>query len=248
MTLGFQNALLITGYAVFGAAYYKRCSLSIYHIKMLSKLEALIFSCAWASFASTFHVLMHSLKREKRGWALGPFKLISLFGLVVISVIGPIFLMNTETPKFRQPAMAVPAYCFTPNSFTVLPKVEGKVGRYSTDFLMGFAIFIPPFIYSIMACVREYRKVRFGNFGKAVMLMLLGASFAFIVLIIWDLFTSRDEAQDYVNKDTSEKDWGFGQVVALVLLIGPLWTLLETFTGRRPPLILLITFSADKSP
>lgn len=79
------------------------------------------------------------------------------------------------------------------------------------------------------------------------MVILLGASFAFIGLILWDLFTSRNEAQDYVNKDTSEKDWGFGQVVALVLLIGPLWTLLETFTGRRPPLKLLRMFGPDKS-
>jgi hypothetical protein len=235
---GLQDTLLIMGYAIFGAAHFKRCSVSIYHVKLLSRLCALIVLCACSIFISTYQIAPRDTRKNKWVWVVIGFKIVASFVLAVISCYPSLFLITTQTPKISQPAMAVPGYCYTENSFTFRPNVQDKVGGNFEDFGIAGSTWV---VFVVTMILFKYlvtsRKV------------VCGIGLGIIAMFVWmvvRLFQMWHEAQPYLQEGTSETDWGFGQVVSVILLIGPILTFFQTITGQCL-LSYLLCFSTNKN-
>jgi amino acid transporter len=148
--------------------------------------------------------------------------------------------MRAQTPKISQPAMAVPGYCYTVNTFTVRHLVQDKVGENFEDLAIAGTTWLV--LGSSMLFIKLLLKSR-----TVIVFIGWGIISVFVVMIV-RLFQMWGQAQPYLQESTSETDWGFGQVVALILLIGPILTFIQTITGQCLLSYLLpITFSTNKN-
>lgn len=245
-SLSLQGSLLFLGYALFGAAHIKRCQLTTYHVKLLSKLFIVIFSSVFNSAMSTAYICLKSWGRENRGLRRVRVSLIvrcvSAVALVALLATSVLFLASTETPKFNQPAMAVPGYCFAKKYFEIKSQVEDLIGHNYTDLILGLVAMVSAIAYFILAILKNQRRMKAETPGSRWILrfatvILIALNLGYNTVILVRLWNEWQGAQAYLAKNTSEKEWGFGQIVPVIMLINPILSLLDALTGRHsnPP-------------
>ncbi len=241
MHLSLEDNLLVTGFAIFVALCLEQCSLTIYHLKLLSFLFVMIFATSgtllWAGrFRSSRVVLQlwawaaHS--KPMNNWVAIAIVMCCLTLMAVLGAasfaIAMIAFMNGRFPSFSQPAMAVQAFCFLPDKFP--SELHKHVDTYNkaqhlAGLVMGASVSCFGF-HCLMYCRRD--RADPVNRGRS---SLCHACFRMAVFsghaLVCGLATVQylrewTVAQKYIDPATSEKAWGFGQIVPVMLLVVPI--------------------------
>lgn len=139
-----------------------------------------------------------------------------------------IFFSAFRVPGYFQPALAAPTFCFLRNIIAreLQPDLTFEV---STIALLGWmgtcdCAWGCPFI--IMFGRRHWSL----DFVIRILVILLHVGVLIIAAALY--MVEWGFAQPYIDQATSENTWGFGQIVAVFLLLVPVMTFFGALTGR----------------
>jgi hypothetical protein len=274
--LSLEDTVLVASLALFTAVEVERCRLSMYHLKLLNWLFAtlciIIVVIVSARAHTVAQVLTFSSSERPARWGAWPGARAATAVLARTVVHGALFVMtlfqlgvlaSMRMPDFPQPAMALPAFCF---SYDIYPRAfRGDMDKYPAPRLVGqvalFSSAILGFLNGMhdiyISRIRHWRRRRRrpsgsgdGNSGSdsnggtdndntlhdSVLqramdtLKTVILSICIIVCIVF-MFREWNAAQKFLDPITAEKAWGFGQIIAVVMLALPILSFLRVVLG-----------------
>ncbi len=155
-----------------------------------------------------------------------------------------------RSPDFPQPAIAGPAHCFMAGSgarryYASLqrerkPLAVAFLGALAPSLSLGFAhsvVFGLSFVRADISSEGDSDEINERDTPKKRLLRRLQAVEGLIYVAcnitgIVFAFKERNKAKKYIDPTSSEREWAFGQIVALVLLGTPLLAFIEVLTGK----------------
>jgi hypothetical protein len=256
--------LVITGYAMFAASRSYYLDMTIYHLRLLSWLFLVVLSSALSMVRTNFTVFMHSPPyASDREHLVGPVPTSGLgpgahtvrytaeILLAILSVASVADVGLTPTPDFPQPAMALPAHCFFAESpgeaHTRYMRKHSGLHVITVVALCTFAawwmcvLFFTnvmqsveaecfPVWESIMEHDERWRRARLR------LLALDGVVYAACSLAaLSSAFVEHGKAQKYLDPSKPEREWAYGQIIALALLVTPLVAFIEGLCCEYTP-------------
>ncbi len=239
-----EDTLLVTGYALFAAIYTQRCQITAHHLQVLGWLSATICISSmlmlWSS-KGTFKAALLGVFSYNEGWrlrftyfAVVGGRGLALLGVYVLSIIVPFQVLRTKMPSNEQPAIALPAYCFMLDDYP--PRFRDRTTNSGSPFwlsLLSLLLPLPPLVLNHICQVllnsespsREIIFVVgdfFGTFWSIVTTFPL----------LYHMFLSWTRSLPNIDPSTSETEWSFGQVVAMVVALVPFLAFFEAICGE----------------
>jgi hypothetical protein len=161
-------------------------------------------------------------------------RVVLIAGLGAVSLAAVALFFNRRTPNAHQPAMAVQAFCFLPDKF---PPVLGMLASGGTPGLrhlvLFFLVVFVPVTWTLgsvalpRAQAQKFRWV-LHTFPSFTVISIQGLV---SLLMTIEYMEEWRTAQEYIGPATSEKVWGFGQIVPMFLLAAPILAFVGALLG-----------------
>jgi lysylphosphatidylglycerol synthetase-like protein (DUF2156 family) len=251
---------------MFAASRSCYLDMTIYHFRLLSCLFLVVLSSALAMIRTNFTLFWHSRAFASRhphlvgplptpGPGLGALnaRIIAALVLAVLSAASVYDVGLTPTPDFPQPAMAVPAHCFfAPESpgdaYAGHMRKHAGLHAILVVALCTFAVWSLcvllltnaaqavegewfPYWESVMEREERWRRARLR------LLALDCAVYAACSVAALSLaFVEHGKAQWYLDPSKPEREWAYGQIIAIALLVTPVVTFIEGLCCEYTPI------------
>jgi hypothetical protein len=230
----------------------ERCSLSIYHLRLLSYLFVVIFTTSiavlWARRRRTVSAVSHLWAWLARSQPVSDCSAITIAlvrdtlasALCAASfAVLTILVSEIRAPYFDQPAMAVPAFCFLRNTIphALRPALKGRL--FPKTFIgvtVGILLSIVVVYFMVFVIVLRRRStsldVRRCSSSLGVgCIFVIGLYILTLIVAPMGYMSDRGHAQQFIDQATAENAWGFGQVIPVFLLLVPIFTFVGALTG-----------------
>lgn len=224
---------MITGIAMFGAIFHQQCTISAYHYEIVTWM--FLISIVTTASTSFIGISTASFRGTGRKIALGC-RLLAILTLVSLCSVFPNQVRTSRTgwPRFHQPAMGTAAICYLRGNEVDLGS-QPQLARNGSPFVLG--------LVSVAVTVTVGFGLRFLPFPTwiAAIISIIPAILLILAVIFagYNIASLRTEAYMHFLPGDNESEWGFGQIIPVVLLVLPLIAFLQTLSGKvfvvRPP-------------
>lgn len=202
----------------------------------------IIWMLALLSTATTFATLLALVQDFKRDWVLRWLRQFAMFVNLALTVVLGVFILQTN---MRSLAPTLPIACVWQDDHAVK---ESGMSNTPLSIVGTIAAIVSTCLVFIMGTLYLHKqRIRWGTLVRVVSMIVmiaLAIGAAARVLMVSQAFGSPS-----VNLDSEgEKQWSFGQLLTMLLLILPFITALEVFRGELFGHILGAVTSTDPLP
>ncbi|KAF2838959.1 hypothetical protein M501DRAFT_848474 [Patellaria atrata CBS 101060] len=219
LLLSFSDQQIITGIGIQSVALSKMQYMVPYHFFMVWMLSIL----STATHISTLLALVNDFKRD---WVLRWLRQFLMFVNLVLSIVSGVFVLLSTTKDLKD---TLPIACVWEVPYPKFQPRNAAISIAGTMAVMaGNCIFFVLAVWYLHS--RGQRWLRFVQIAGLLVLIAIGAGAAIRVLLISQAFGN--PPSDLKFKDQAEKDWSFGQLLPLLLLLLPVVSALEITRGE----------------
>jgi hypothetical protein len=215
LLLSLSDQQVITGIGIQSVGLAKMKTMVPYHFFIIWMLSLL----STATHIGTLLALVNDFKRD---WVLRWLRQFFMFVNLVLSVISGIFILMATMKDLKQ---TLPIACVWVVSSTGAPSNAGISIAGTIAVISGQCIFFGVGVWYLH--IRERRWITLIQIVGLLVMVAIGATAAVRVILISQAFGT----PSLPLADTGEKDWSFGQLLPLLLLLLPLVSAVEIMRG-----------------
>ncbi|TVY55681.1 hypothetical protein LSUE1_G009328 [Lachnellula suecica] len=218
LLLSFSDQQVVTGIGIQSIALAKMNTMVPYHFFLVWMLSLL---------STTTHVgtLLALVADFKRDWVLRWLRQFFMFANLCLSLVSGIFVLLSVL-KNMPPTVPIACVWSLPLSSTGPPSNAGISIAGTIAVMVGQVLFFLVGVWYLHLKQRRWVKlVQMAGLGISV---AIGAGAAVRVIMLSQAF-GKPSVQ---LNDSGEKDWSFGQLLPLLLLLLPLVSSIEIFRGE----------------
>jgi hypothetical protein len=215
LLLSLSDQQVITGIGIQSVGLAKMKTMVPYHFFIIWMLSLL----STATHIGTLLALVNDFKRD---WVLRWLRQFFMFVNLVLSVISGIFILMATMKDLKQ---TLPIACVWVVSSTGAPSNAGISIAGTIAVISGQCIFFGVGVWYLH--IRERRWITLIQIVGLLVMVAIGATAAVRVILLSQAFGT----PSLPLSDTGEKDWSFGQLLPLLLLLLPLVSAVEIMRG-----------------
>ena len=215
LLLSLSDQQIITGIGIQSVGLAKMKTMVPYHFFIIWMLSLL----STATHIGTLLALVNDFKRD---WVLRWLRQFFMFVNLVLSVISGIFILMATMKDLKQ---TLPIACVWVVSSTGAPSNAGISIAGTIAVISGQCIFFGVGVWYLH--IRERRWITLIQTVGLLVMVAIGATAAVRVILLSQAFGR----PSLPLADTEEKDWSFGQLLPLLLLLLPLVSAVEIMRG-----------------
>jgi hypothetical protein len=215
LLLSLSDQQVITGIGIQSVGLAKMKTMVPYHFFIIWMLSLL----STATHIGTLLALVNDFKRD---WVLRWLRQFFMFVNLVLSVISGIFILMATMKDLKQ---TLPIACVWVVSSTGAPSNAGISIAGTIAVISGQCIFFGVGVWYLH--IRERRWITLIQTVGLLVMVAIGATAAVRVILLSQAFGR----PSLPLADTGEKDWSFGQLLPLLLLLLPLVSAVEIMRG-----------------
>jgi hypothetical protein len=215
LLLSFSDQQVITGIGIQSVGLAKMKTMVPYHFFIIWMLSLL----STATHIGTLLALVNDFKRD---WVLRWLRQFFMFVNLVLSVVSGIFILMATMRDLKQ---TLPIACVWEVSSTGAPSNAGISIAGTIAVISGQCIFFGVGVWYLH--IKERRWVTLIQTIGLLVMVVIGATAAVRVVLLSQAFGT----PSVPLADTGEKDWSFGQLLPLLLLLLPLVSAVEIMRG-----------------
>jgi hypothetical protein len=215
LLLSLSDQQIITGIGIQSVGLAKMKTMVPYHFFIIWMLSLL----STATHIGTLLALVNDFKRD---WVLRWLRQFFMFVNLVLSVISGIFILMATMKDLKQ---TLPIACVWVVSSTGAPSNAGISIAGTIAVISGQCIFFGVGVWYLH--IRERRWITLIQTVGLLVMVAIGATAAVRVILLSQAFGR----PSLPLADTGEKDWSFGQLLPLLLLLLPLVSAVEIMRG-----------------
>ncbi|PMD57438.1 uncharacterized protein K444DRAFT_632533 [Hyaloscypha bicolor E] len=216
LLLSLSDQQVITGIGIQSVGLAKMRTMVPYHFFIIWMLSLL----STATHIGTLLALVNDFKRD---WVLRWLRQFFMFVNLVLSVISGIFILMATMKDLKQ---TLPIACVWVVSSTGAPSNAGISIAGTIAVISGQCIFFGVGVWYLH--IRERRWITLIQIVGLLVMVAIGATAAVRVILLSQAFGT----PSLPLSDTGEKDWSFGQLLPLLLLLLPLVSAVEIMRGE----------------
>ncbi|TVY22390.1 hypothetical protein LHYA1_G008422 [Lachnellula hyalina] len=220
LLLSFSDQQVLTGIGIQSIALAKMGTMVPYHFFLVWMLSLL----STATHVGTLLALVADFKRD---WVLRWLRQFFMFVNLCLSLVSGVFVLLSVRKNMAEfPRWTLPIACVWPLSTTTAPS-NAPISIAGTIAVMtGQVIFFVVGVWYLH--VKERKWVKVIQMLGLVVLVGIGAGAAVRVILLSQAFGH----PNVPLKDSGERDWSFGQLLPLLLLLLPLVSSVEILRGE----------------
>ena len=185
--------------------------------------------CSTATNFAALLALVHDFKRD---WVLRWIRQIAMAVNTALTIVLGVLVLEVQLKKLPQ---TLPVGCVWDKEFLALPDVEkatSNTGSNALSTIGTIAVIVASGIIFVLGT--WYLHLRVQIWGRTVRVASLFVLWAMAIgAIVRVIMVSQAFGTPSVEiRDEGEKTWTFGQLLAIVLLVGPFINALEIFRGQ----------------
>jgi hypothetical protein len=215
LLLSLSDQQVITGIGIQSVGLAKMKTMVPYHFFIIWMLSLL----STATHIGTLLALVNDFKRD---WVLRWLRQFFMFVNLVLSVISGIFILMATMKDLKQ---TLPIACVWVVSSTGAPSNAGISIAGTIAVISGQCIFFGVGVWYLH--IRERRWITLIQTVGLLVMVAIGTTAAVRVILLSQAFGR----PSLPLADTGEKDWSFGQLLPLLLLLLPLVSAVEIMRG-----------------
>jgi hypothetical protein len=215
LLLSLSDQQVITGIGIQSVGLAKMKTMVPYHFFIIWMLSLL----STATHIGTLLALVNDFKRD---WVLRWLRQFFMFVNLVLSVISGIFILMATMKDLKQ---TLPIACVWVVSSTGAPSNAGISIAGTIAVISGQCIFFGVGVWYLH--IRERRWITLIQTVGLLVMVAIGVTAAVRVILLSQAFGT----PSLPLADTGEKDWSFGQLLPLLLLLLPLVSAVEIMRG-----------------
>lgn len=215
LLLSLSDQQVVTGIGIQCVALAKMKSMVPYHFFIVWMLSLL-------STATHIGTLLALVRDFKRDWVLRWLRQFFMFVNLVLSCVSGVFVLMTVMKDLKP---TLPIACVWQVTSTGSPSNAGTSIAGTIGVIAGQCIFFVVGVWYLHVKERKWVTV-IQSIGLLV-LVAIGVGAAVRVILLSQAFGT----PPLVLADTGEKDWSFGQLLPLLLLLLPLVSAVEIMRG-----------------
>jgi hypothetical protein len=216
LLLSLSDQQVITGIGIQSVGLAKMRSLVPYHFFIIWMLSLL----STATHIGTLLALVNDFKRD---WVLRWLRQFFMFVNLVLSCVSGVFVLMAAMKDLKP---TLPIACVWQVSSTGAPSNAGISIAGTIAVIAGQCIFFAVGVWYLH--IKERQWVTLIQTVGLVVLVAIGAGAAIRVVLLSQAFGK----PSLPLADTGEKDWSFGQLLPLLLLLLPLVSAVEIMRGK----------------
>ena len=231
-----SDVQMVTGCALTIAVIIRRCSLTAYHFDICQSL----FTAIIISFSTFFPVEsldLISTSGRKRVYVAFKVCLLGVFIVIAASVMIGTIKNKKEVPFPGATGIALFISCFVEKS-PPLPLDLILVPRFGESVVASLLLMITLMLQFSQFLLRGigylfYRDdIKLPRAADWMLVLLRLTGLTASALYTGGVFRYWTYSQSRLKKDTSEREWSFGQIVAMVMLVAPFMSGLGILVGE----------------
>jgi len=219
LLLSLSDQQVITGIGIQSVALAKMKTMVPYHFFIVWMLSLL----STATHVGTLLALVNDFKRD---WVLRWLRQFFMFVNLVLSIVSGIFILMSV---MRDVKPTLPIACVWEVESTGSPSNAGTSIAGTIAVMAGQVIFFLVGVWYLH--VKNRKWLRAVQLVGLLVLGAIGIGAAIRVILLSQAFGS----PSVTLADTGEKDWSFGQLLPLLLLLLPLVSAVEIMRGMNGP-------------
>lgn len=193
----------------------------------------IIWMLSLLSTATNFAALMALVQDFKRDWVLRWMRQTAMFINMVLTIVFGVFVLETN---MRNLAPTLPVGCIWQED---VAEGDQSKGNNNVSSVVGTIAVIAAnaIVFALGTWYLHMRRQRWSKIVRclsllALMAMAIGAAFE----VIYNSQALGSLPSDVKLSDTAEREWSFGQLVAMLLLVLPFISALEIYRGEVIPI------------
>jgi hypothetical protein len=215
LLLSLSDQQVITGIGIQSVGLAKMKTMVPYHFFIIWMLSLL----STATHIGTLLALVNDFKRD---WVLRWLRQFFMFVNLVLSVVSGIFILMATMKDLKQ---TLPIACVWQVSSTGAPSNAGISVAGTIAVISGQCIFFGVGVWYLH--IKQRRWVTLIQTVGLLVMVVIGATAAVRVVLLSQAFGT----PSVPLADDGEKDWSFGQLLPLLLLLLPLVSAVEIMRG-----------------
>jgi hypothetical protein len=215
LLLSLSDQQVITGIGIQCVGLAKMKTMVPYHFFIIWMLSLL----STATHIGTLLALVNDFKRD---WVLRWLRQFFMFVNLVLSCVSGVFILMATMKDLKQ---TLPIACVWQVSSTGAPSNAGISIAGTIAVISGQCIFFAIGVWYLH--VKERRWITLVQTVGLFVMVVIGATAAVRVILLSQAFGK----PSLPLADTGEKDWSFGQLLPLLLLLLPLVSAVEIMRG-----------------
>jgi hypothetical protein len=215
LLLSLSDQQVITGIGIQSVGLAKMKTMVPYHFFIIWMLSLL----STATHIGTLLALVNDFKRD---WVLRWLRQFFMFVNLVLSVVSGIFILMATMKDLKQ---TLPIACVWQVSSTGAPSNAGISIAGTIAVMSGQCIFFGVGVWYLH--IKQRRWITLIQTVGLLVMVVIGATAAVRVVLLSQAFGT----PSVPLADDGEKDWSFGQLLPLLLLLLPLVSAVEIMRG-----------------